>query len=126
MPPPPVEQLRRAVAGVERWREYTAKEWRTAHKRDPILRGRRPTETEWLAGVSLPLVFEWHFRERAGRSRAKDGKPSGPMVRFISATFKELGLRYSDESITKAFSLRAPLRKRQRSGDTFPLILGQI
>jgi hypothetical protein len=39
------------------------------------------------------------------------------MVRFISATMKELGLPYSDESIVKAFSLRAPLRKERRHGD---------
>jgi hypothetical protein len=106
-----LNQMLRAIAGVERGRAHTAKEWRTAHKDNPIFRGRRPTNAEWLAGVSLPLVFEWHFRARAGRSRTKSGSPAGPMVRFISATLKELGLPYSDEAIMRAFSLRAPLRK---------------
>jgi len=38
---------------------------------------RRPSELEWLAGVSLPLVYERHFRHRAGRSRNAKGEPSG-------------------------------------------------
>jgi hypothetical protein len=127
--PKPVEQLDqwlRAIAMAEGLRERRAAKWRTGHKHDPDLRGRRVTEKEWLAGVSLPLVFEWHFRERAGRSRSKAGKPSGPMVRFIGATMKELGLPYDAESIMRAYSLRAPLRAQQRKGTIRPLISRQI
>jgi hypothetical protein len=127
--PKPIDQLDRllrAVAMVEKVQEHVATKWREGHKHDPDLRGRRVTETEWLAGVSLPLVFEWHFRERAGRSRSKAGKPSGPMVRFIDATMKELGLPYDAESIMRAYSLRAPLRAQQRKGTIRPLISRQI
>ena len=127
--PKPIEQLNlwlRALAMAEGVRERRATKWRTAHKDDGDLRGRRVTEKEWLAGVSLPLVFEWHFRERAGRSRSKAGEPSGPMVRFIGAAMKELGLPYDDELILRAYSLRAPLRAQQRKGATLPLILRQI
>ena len=124
----PIDYLSRmvsATADVECAADYMTKEWRTAHKRDPVFRGRRPTENEYLAGVSLPLVFEWHFRERAGRSRSEDSKPSGPMVRFINATMQELGLPFSDESIVRAFSLRAPLRQEARKGDVVPFFLRQ-
>jgi hypothetical protein len=121
-----LDEFLRAVADIERVTEGVAMKWRTAHKSDRALRGRRPNEKEMLAGVSLPLVFEWNFRQRAGRSRAKSSKPSGPTVRFIGATMKELGLPYSDESIVRAYSLRAPLRAQQRKGKSLPLILRQI
>jgi hypothetical protein len=120
--PKPIEQLDRwlrAIEMAEGLRERAATKWRIAHKHDRDLRGRRVTEKEWLAGVSLPLVFEWHFRERAGRSRSKAGEPTGPMLRFIGA-MKELGLPYSDESIMRAYSLRAPLRAEQRKGQLSP------
>ena len=71
--PKPVEQLDqwlRALEMAEVLRERAATKFHAAHKHDPDLRGRRVTEKEWLAGVSLPLVFEWHFRERARRSRS--------------------------------------------------------
>ena len=112
-----LEQPRRAIGETEKIQQGISKKWRTGHKHDPSLRGRRVTAKEWLAGVMLPLVFEMHFPRHAGRSRGKGGAPSGPMVRFISAAMKELGLPYSDESIVKAFSLRAPLRKERRHGD---------
>ena len=127
--PKPIDQLNqwlRAVAKVEKGQKHVATKWRTAHKHDPNLRSRRVTEKEWLVGVSLPLVFEWHFLERAGRSRSKAGEPSGPMVRFIGATMRELGLPYDAESIMRAYSLRAPLRAQQRKGTIRPLILRQI
>jgi hypothetical protein len=127
--PKPIDQLNeflRAVRIIEKSREHVAIKWRTAHKHDPALRGRRPTEKECLAGVSLPLVFEWHFHQRASRSRTKDGNPSGPTVRFIGATMKELDLPYDDESIMRAYSLRAPLRDEARKGNIRPLISRQI
>ena len=127
MPSPPMsqpltlvsflEQLRHAIADTEKIQQGINENWRTGHKQHLTLRGRRPTEKEWLAGVALPLCFERHFRLPAGRSRGKAGKPSGPMVRFISATMQELGLTYADESIVKAYSLRAPLRAQRRRGD---------
>jgi hypothetical protein len=128
--PPPIgvflEHLQRAIAATERLEKGKADKWRNGHKHDPILRRRRPTEKEILAGVKLPLVFEWHFLKRAGRSRDKAGKPSGPMVKFIGATMKELGLPYSDEAIVRAYSLRAPLREEERRGSTLPSISRQI
>jgi hypothetical protein len=120
-----LKQLCRGIAEIEKMQQGIEKKWRRGHKHDPSLRGRRVTEKEWLAGVSLPLVFEWHFRKRAGRSRSM-GQPSGPMVRFIGAVMEELGLRYSDEAIMRAISLRAPLRAQQRKGKALPLILRQI
>jgi len=114
--PKPIDQLNgllRAIAMTEGERERVAMKWRKAHKRARDLRGRRVTEKEWLAGVSLPLVFEMHFPQRAGRSRDEAGRPSGPMISFIAATMQELGLRYSPESIAKAYSLRAPLALRE-------------
>jgi hypothetical protein len=128
-PPPAVaflECLRPAIAKAEQLEQSKAKKWKTGHKRDPILRGRRPTGPEMLAGVYLPLIFEMHFLQRAARSRDKGGKPSGPMVRFIRATMRELGLRYSDESIVRAYSLRATLRKEERRGSILPSISRQI
>jgi len=121
--PQPFEQLQGAIGSVQRSREHVGAKWRHAHEHDTDLRGRRVTEKEWLAGVSLPLVFEMHFLTRAGRSRNKAGKPIGPMVKFIGATMIELGLAYSDESIVRAYSLRAPLRKER---DALPGILRQI
>jgi hypothetical protein len=112
-----LEQLRRAIADTEKIQQSINEKWRSGHKRDPSLRRRRLTAKEWLAGVALPLSFERHFRLPAGRSRGKAGKPSGPMVRFISTTMQELGLTYADESIVKAYSLRAPLRAQRRRGD---------
>jgi len=123
-----LEQLRRAIADTEKIQQGINEKWRAGHKRDPSLRRRRPTAKEWLAGVALPLCFERHFRLPAGRSRGKAGKPSGPMVRFINATLQELGLLpYNDESIVRAYSLRAPLRdQRRRGGDILTEIRRQI
>ena len=121
-----IEQILGAAASIERVQECIAKKWRTAHKRDPDLRGRRVTEKEWLAGVSLPLVFERFFLRRAGRSHTKHGEPSGPMVRFISAALKEVELDYGEGAIVRAYSRRAPLRAQQRKGKVLPLISRQI
>ena len=127
--PKPIDQLDRwlrAVARVEKGQEHVATKWRTASKSNPNWRGRRPTAAEWLAGVSLPLVYEWHFRQHAGRSRTNEGTPTGPMVAFIGATLKEFGIRYSDELIMRAFSRLAPSRQKQRNPKPGDLVLGQI
>jgi hypothetical protein len=106
-----LNQLLDAVARVERVRAHAAEEWRTAHKRDSVLRGRRPTGTEWLAGVSLPLVFERHLQKPARRSRTKEGAPAGPLIQFVRVVLKELQLTYADESIMRAITRLAPFRE---------------
>jgi hypothetical protein len=87
-----------------------AQKWRSKADLPVALKGRRPSELEWLAGVSFPLIYERHFLRRAGRSRKKEGEPAGPMVRFIEATLRELGISYSRESIVRAFTRLAALR----------------
>jgi hypothetical protein len=125
---PFLERLQVAIAEIEKQQKSIAEKYRNAHKRDPNLKGRRLTEQEWLAGVELPLVFERHFRLRAGRSRGKSGSgpPTGPMVEFISATMKELGFKYTKESIARAYNRRAPLRTERRHDDVLQRFLRQI
>jgi hypothetical protein len=73
---------------------------------------RRPSELEWLAGVSLPLVYERNFGAPAGRSRGStSGNPGGPTVRFVAATLNEVGVSYSDESIVRAMTRLAAFRE---------------
>lgn len=78
------------------------------------LNGRPPSELEWLAGLSLPLVYERHFSARAGRSRNARGEVGGPTVRFIQATLKELGIAYASELIARAFTRLSALRDEHR------------
>jgi hypothetical protein len=78
------------------------------------MKGRRPSVFEWLAGVSLPLVYERHFLRSAGRSRNAKSEPSGPMVRFIEATLRELGLPRKRESAVRAFSRLQRQRDEER------------
>jgi hypothetical protein len=118
-------QLLRGIASVQKIQQRIGDKWRTAHKHDKALKGRRVSEREYLAGVLLPLVYEWHFLTPAGRSRSKDGKPSGPMVCFIHATMQELELPYGKEAIVRAYSLRAPLRQEARKGSILPSISRQ-
>jgi hypothetical protein len=122
-----LKQLQSAVVAIEQQQESIGRKWRTAHKNSPDLRGRRLTEAEWLAGVSLPLVFEKHFGRTAGRSRDRAGDPCGPTFHFVASTLKELGISYRDESVIRAFSRRAPLRKKQSAGLLqLQLVLRQI
>ena len=86
-----------------------AQNWRSKADLPVALKDRRPSDLEWLAGVSFPLIYERHFLRRAGRSRNR-GEPDGPMVRFIEATLKELGISYRRESIARAFTRLAALR----------------
>ena len=113
-PLPPIWALLFELRSLENTLAYTAKESRSKADLPHELKGRRPSELEWLAGVSLPLVYERHFQFRAGRSRNAMGEPSGPTVRFIEATLTELGMPYSPESIVRAFSRLAPLRNDYR------------
>ena len=94
---PIVQQLLLKLRSLEKVLEGLAKKWRTKADLPENLKGRRPSRREWLAGVSLPLVFERHFVRRAVLSRNSDGKPSGPCVKFIGATLEELGLSYEPE-----------------------------
>jgi hypothetical protein len=88
--------------------------WRDKADLPVDLRSRRPSELEWLAGVSLPLVYERHFSRRAGRSRNSKGRPSGPCVKFVEATLEELSLPYEPESIMRAFTRLKPQREDAR------------
>lgn len=63
------------------------------------------TLAQYMAGKGLPPIYKKHFRVRAGISRAPtirdDGTdttlpPSGPFVRFVTATFHELNIRKKD------------------------------
>jgi hypothetical protein len=123
-----LEELQLAIRVVEHRVKSVADKWERGHERDPSLKGRRPTEEDWLAGVELPLVFERHFLHRAGRSRAKSGSgpPTGPMVDFISAAMRELGFKYTKESIARAYTRREPLRKERRRDDTLAIYSRQI
>jgi len=74
-----------------------------------------PTANEWLAGAELPCVFEEHFRREPGVSRNKTHKKgSGPCVRFIEATMRELGVCYSPASILRTMTRLRDLRDRRR------------
>jgi hypothetical protein len=113
---PPAQQLLSRLRRLERAEVWLAGQWASKSDVPKAMKGRRPTEREWLAGVSLPLVYERHFDARAGRSRNAEGEPSGPMVRFVQATLKELGMpNYSAESIVRAFSRLSRCRADQRA-----------
>jgi hypothetical protein len=111
-----LQQLRHGIAATEKTQQRINEKWRTEHKHNLSLRGRRLTEKSWLAGVTLPLIFEMHFHKRAARSRGKAGKPNGPMISFIAATMQELGLPYDLESIARAYSQCTQLREERRRG----------
>jgi hypothetical protein len=102
--PRPIITLFFELQSLETELSKLAAEWQDKASLPPALKTRRPSEIEWLAGVALPLVYERNFRRRAGRSRGSKGKASGPTVRFIAATLKEVGAPYSEESIVRAMS----------------------
>ncbi|MGB6662955.1 MAG: hypothetical protein WBE90_28680 [Xanthobacteraceae bacterium] len=111
--PRPIVQLLFELQSLENEWSWLAKKWRSKADLPPSLKDRRPSELEWLAGVSLPLIYERCFLRRAARSRTK-GKPGGPTVRFIEAAMGELGMPYSGESIVRAFSRLTALRNDYR------------
>jgi hypothetical protein len=108
--PSPINHLFFELQCLESELSRLAAEWKRKAKLPPALKDRRPSETEWLAGVALPLVYERNFFRRAGRSRGTGGKSSGPTVRFIAATLREIDVPYSEESIARAMSRLATLR----------------
>ena len=110
--PRPIVQLLFELQSLENEWSWLAKKWRSKADLPPSLKDRRPSELEWLAGVSLPLIYERNFLRRAGRSRTTTG---GPTVRFIAATLSELGLSYSNESILRAMSRLAIFKNGSRS-----------
>jgi hypothetical protein len=112
---PPIWDLRIQLQSLEIQLSSLAKEWRTKIDLPPELRDRRPSEPEWLAGVSLPLVYERHFHSPAGRSRNAEGTPAGPTVRFVEATLSELSIPYSPESIVRAFTRLRRQRDKERA-----------
>jgi hypothetical protein len=65
---------------------------------------------DWLMGQKLPEIYGRFFGEAPGRSRDKDGAPSGPCVRFIGASLREMqitkrdGTPYAAETIARAIS----------------------
>jgi hypothetical protein len=111
---PPIKDVLLRLLRLERSLAWLSKQWRGKVDVPDNLKDRRPTEREWLAGVSLPLVYERHFLRRAGRSRNVKGDPTGPMVDFIDAALKELGLPYARESIVRAFTRLSAQRTVQR------------
>jgi hypothetical protein len=108
--PRPIIQLLFELQSLEKELSSLAKQWRSKTHLPPSLKGRRPSEIEWLAGASLPLVYQRNFLLPAGRSRGRKDKPGGPTVRFIAATLKEIDVSYSEESIVRAMSRLATLR----------------
>jgi hypothetical protein len=114
-PPLNIWELRNELRGLEIQLSSLAEIWRRKKDLPPELRDRRPSEREWLAGVSLPLVYERHFFSPAGRSRNAHGKPGGPTVRFVEATMSELSIPYSAESIARAFTRLKRQRDEERT-----------
>jgi hypothetical protein len=120
---PIIPQLLLKLCNLEESLEVLAKQWRAKADVPENLRRRRldrpnqldrPSQLEWLTGVSLPLVYERHFGRRAGRSRSREKKPGGPAVRFIEAVLGELGLKYTRESIIRAFTRLTAQRDQVR------------
>ena len=112
---PTVQQLLLKLRSLEELLKWLAKQWRSKADLPENLRDRRPSQFEWLVGVSLPLVYERHFSLRAARSRNLEGTPSGPMIHFIDATMRELGIAYKPELIMRAFTRLTPLRDEERT-----------
>jgi hypothetical protein len=113
--PTPILELHIELLTLEIQLSSLAEKWRRKTDLPPELRDRRPSEREWLAGVSLPLVYERRFLSSAGRSRNAEGKPGGPTVRFVEATMSELSIPYSLESIARAFTRLRRQRDEERT-----------
>jgi hypothetical protein len=72
-----LSKLRIELQSLETELSSISDNWRSKADLTPELKGRRPSEPEWLTGVALPLVYERHFASPAGRSRNINGKPGG-------------------------------------------------
>jgi hypothetical protein len=112
---PPIKDVLLRLRRLERSLAWLSEQWRSKVDVPNNLRDRRPTEREWLSGVSLPLVYERHFLRRAGRSRNAEGDPTGPMVDFVDAALIELGRPYARESIVRAFARLSTQRTDRRN-----------
>jgi len=100
--PASLESVEPSLEFVEQWATALKEKWQTRSK------------AEWLAGFHLPRIYEQFFSRRAGRSWS-NGKPSGPCVRFIAATMKELNIFFSEASIVRAMTeARTGPRKRRK------------
>jgi hypothetical protein len=58
----------------------------------------------WFIGHDLVWVYEKHFKKSAKRTRAPNGQPVGPFVKFATAVTARLGDPFTDETISKAIS----------------------
>ena len=67
--PPPILELHIELLTLETQLSSLADKWQRKADLPPALKGRRPSEPEWLAGVALPLVYERGYRLRPARSR---------------------------------------------------------
>jgi hypothetical protein len=93
-------RLLEALGNFENWQAM-----RHRAKKNQGKKSRQASAIEWLAGVSLPLVYERRFGAAVVYSRrAGDSVPHGPAVSFIEATLAELGLKYDRHSIGRALT----------------------
>jgi hypothetical protein len=68
---------------------------------------------ELLVAQDLPFAFKRLFGLSAGRSRSRDQKlRCGPYLAFAQGVLTEMGISYSDESISRALSERGHRRER--------------
>ena len=111
--PSALEDIERLIVVTER-AEQT---WNKPNEAICAQYDRIPSAGEWLAGVELPLIFEKCFSRSkpAGRSRNKNGDPSGPTVRFITAVMSEMDSPLKGETIVRAMTRFSELRKRRRA-----------
>jgi hypothetical protein len=75
-----------------------------------------PSPNEFFFGFQLPLVFEKHFKRKAGLSRPWEGQGpiTGPFIRFAQAVGRALGEEVAAETVAKA--MKSKITKRdQRS-----------
>jgi hypothetical protein len=68
--------------------------------------------TELLVNQDLPFISKGFFGLEAKRSRGTDGKLYGPYLAFVDAVLKEMGIRYSRASTSRALSDRGGRRAR--------------
>jgi hypothetical protein len=113
---PPLKRLLLHADILKNELTWFANQWQRQRADLSDVSSRRPSVFEWLAGVSLPLVYERHFLRHAGRSRNAEGNASGPMVRFIEASMRELGVKkFKPESINRAFTRLTRQREEERT-----------
>jgi hypothetical protein len=85
----------KALGWYETWRDRHAAQYR-------VIKGRKPSPLEWLAGVLLPIIYVNRFDAPVTFDRDDERKPHGALIGFIAAVLAELGLPYTAESIARA------------------------